>query len=229
MLVDIWHSTPPSIHGFKDLIVPSYVAASQWFRRMRLAILIQRIIWGTCPSSTPVNFSHFNLQNCTGQLKPLDGLPQSLCGKSQQKDIWSSLMYCFWDKNEKTGEGEGYSVHFQQYFSYIVAVSFIGGGNRGKPPTCRKSLPNFITPSMLHRVHLAWAGFTLTTLVVICTDCIGATSKVITFYSKFDIYGSFNRKKHSVIYSNIVVTIADSEILRGQNNFFILNSCFNSV
>ena len=36
----------------------------------------------------------------------------------------------------------------QQYSSYIVAVSFIGGGNRstrGKPPTCRKSLTNFIT------------------------------------------------------------------------------------
>ena len=38
--------------------------------------------------------------------------------------------------------------HFQQYFSYTVAVSFIGGGNwsaRRKPPTCRKSLTNFIT------------------------------------------------------------------------------------
>ena len=38
--------------------------------------------------------------------------------------------------------------HFQQYFSYIVAVNFIGGGNRNtqkKPPTCRKSLTNFIT------------------------------------------------------------------------------------
>ena len=32
---------------------------------------------------------------------------------------------------------------FQQYFSYIVAVSLIGGGNRSvrrKSPTCRKSL-----------------------------------------------------------------------------------------
>jgi len=31
----------------------------------------------------------------------------------------------------------------QQYFSYIVAVNFIGGGNRRirrKPPTCLKSL-----------------------------------------------------------------------------------------
>ena len=33
-------------------------------------------------------------------------------------------------------------------FSYIVTVSFIGGGNRitwRKPPACRKSLTNFIT------------------------------------------------------------------------------------
>jgi uncharacterized membrane protein len=27
---------------------------------------------------------------------------------------------------------------------------------------------------MLYRVHLAWAGFELTTLVVIYTDCIGS-------------------------------------------------------
>jgi len=26
-----------------------------------------------------------------------------------------------------------------------VVVSFIGAGNRRKPPTCRKYLPNFIT------------------------------------------------------------------------------------
>jgi hypothetical protein len=35
--------------------------------------------------------------------------------------------------------------HFQQYFSYIVVVSFICGGNqsnRRKPPTYRKSMTN---------------------------------------------------------------------------------------
>jgi hypothetical protein len=45
--------------------------------------------------------------------------------------------------------------HFQQYFSYIVAVSVIGGGNpstRRKPSTCRKSPINFM---LLYRVHLA--------------------------------------------------------------------------
>jgi hypothetical protein len=31
------------------------------------------------------------------------------------------------------------NIHFfQQYFSYVVAVSFIGGGNLRKPPACRK-------------------------------------------------------------------------------------------
>jgi hypothetical protein len=32
----------------------------------------------------------------------------------------------------------------QQYFSYIVAVSFIDEGNRSKPPTCRTSLKHLI-------------------------------------------------------------------------------------
>jgi len=41
--------------------------------------------------------------------------------------------------------GYGAKRHFQRYFRYIVAVGFIGGGNRRKSPTCRKSLPIFIT------------------------------------------------------------------------------------
>ena len=41
-----------------------------------------------------------------------------------------------------------YLVVFNATFnniSIIVAVSFIGGGNKRKPPTGRKSLTNFIT------------------------------------------------------------------------------------
>ena len=43
---------------------------------------------------------------------------------------------------------DGVQRHFQQYFSYIVAVSFIDGRKRRtrrKPPTCRKSLTHFVT------------------------------------------------------------------------------------
>jgi hypothetical protein len=50
-----------------------------------------------------------------------------------------------------------YSVyrHFQQYFSYIVTVSFIGGGNRStrrKSPTCRKSPTNFIIYYIIYSI-----------------------------------------------------------------------------
>jgi len=62
---------------------------------------------------------------------------------------------------------DGVEHHFQQYFSYIMAVSFIGGGKWRKPPTC-KSLTNFYH-IMLYRVHLTWVGFELTMLVVIGT------------------------------------------------------------
>ena len=55
--------------------------------------------------------------------------------------VYQSLQVCF-------GLVYGVLCYFQQYFSYIVAVSFIDGGyrrTRRKPPTCRKSLTSFIT------------------------------------------------------------------------------------
>ena len=75
------------------------------------------------------------------------------------------------------------SVHdssgtFSHNFSYIVAVIFIGGGNRGirrKQPTWRKSLTNFITSCCIEHTSVSSAGFEHTTLVVIgTTDCIGS-------------------------------------------------------
>jgi hypothetical protein len=67
-------------------------------------------------------------------------------------------------------------VWFRQYFNYIVAVSFIGGGNqstRRKPQTCRKSLINFIRLGCIEFTSQS-VGFELTTLVVIGTDCISS-------------------------------------------------------
>jgi hypothetical protein len=59
---------------------------------------------------------------------------------------------------------------FEQYFSYIVEVSFIGGRNqstRRKPPT------NFITQCCIEYTS-PWTGIELTTLLVIGTDCKGS-------------------------------------------------------
>jgi hypothetical protein len=70
----------------------------------------------------------------------------------------------------------GVLCHFQQYFSYIVVVSFIGVGNlstRRKPMTCRKSLTNFITQRCIEYTS-PWMGLKLTTLVVIGTDRTGS-------------------------------------------------------
>ena len=76
-------------------------------------------------------------------------------------------------------QGYGVQRYFQQYFSYIMAVSFIGGGNRStrrKPPTYRTSPINFITYKLYCCIKYTspWAGFELTTLVVIGTDCKGS-------------------------------------------------------
>jgi hypothetical protein len=49
----------------------------------------------------------------------------------------------FAEKEEKFAHG-----HFQQYFSYIMATSFSGGGRWStlrEPPTMGKQLVNFIT------------------------------------------------------------------------------------
>ena len=66
--------------------------------------------------------------------------------------------------------------HFQHYFSYIMAVSFIGGGNqsiRRKLPNCHKSLTNFITWCCIEYTSPS-TGFKLTALVVIGIDCTGS-------------------------------------------------------
>ena len=67
----------------------------------------------------------------------------------------------------------GGNRHFQQYFSYILPVSFTGGGNRNtwrKPPTYNNSLTNFITYSCIEYT----SRFELTTLVVIGTVYTGS-------------------------------------------------------
>ena len=96
-----------------------------------------------------------------------------------------------------------------------MAVSFIDGGNRSslrKPPTSRKSLKN------LYQVHLDWAGFELTTLLVMGTDWIGncksnyhtiTTTTIPDFHMKNSNkrliqYWYFNKSKTIIICTNHV-------------------------
>ena len=71
--------------------------------------------------------------------------------------------------------------HFQQYFSYIVAVNFIGGENwstRSKPPTCGsqwQTLSHNVVSSTPRlsgiRTHMV---IIYIFIVMIGTDCIGS-------------------------------------------------------
>ena len=68
--------------------------------------------------------------------------------KSYSKDIklkWHAKYYMYYNDMLCCNKKGGYDVTL--YFSYIVAVNFIGGGNRStrrKPSICSKSLTNFL-------------------------------------------------------------------------------------
>ena len=88
--------------------------------------------------------------------------PQTCRNKKLKCDYFAilAIYYCIASFGNKLGipkhcvynDGNGVQRHFQQYFSYIMAVRCISGRNRSTrrvPAACRKSLTNFI------RVHLA--------------------------------------------------------------------------
>jgi hypothetical protein len=91
--------------------------------------------------NTTYTFSAYHNYNCefVPDWGDVSDLLQVCCFLTDHLDKTEILLKC---------KGYGVLCNFQQYFSHIVAVSFIGRGNRStrrKPPTCHKSLTNFIT------------------------------------------------------------------------------------
>jgi hypothetical protein len=79
-----------------------------------------------------------------------------------------------------------------------MAVSFIGRWNRStqrKPPTCPKSLTNFIIQYCI-KYTSPWADYEL--LVVIGTDCIVEEVRTKYCIQKYSTFVAKMKKKHSI-------------------------------
>ena len=116
-----------------------------------------------------------------------------------------------------------FNATFKKYFSYIVAVSFIGGGNwsnRRKLPTCSKSLTNFITKCCIEYTSPV-VGFELTTLVVIGADCTASCkSNYHTMTTMSDFLSLVQRLLCDSIYPNISLQLRKKNILESFHYHF---------
>jgi hypothetical protein len=72
--------------------------------------------------------------------------------------------------------GLWYLTSLSTIFQFYFGGRLIGGGNLEYPEktTDLSEVADKLYHIKLYRVHLAWAGFELTMLVVIGTDCIGS-------------------------------------------------------
>ena len=98
-----------------------------------------------------------------------------------------------------------------------MAVSFIGGGSRNtrrKSRTCRKSLANFIIWYCIEYTSL-WAGFKLTTLVVISTDCTDSCKSnynAISTTTAPILVQTFFHRQIMVYFGKIISSLHDKEL-----------------
>ena len=75
-----------------------------------------------------------------------------VCDLCELKRIWLFISFCLWRSNYQEWMNFGVYRHFQQYFSYIMATSFIGGRSRS---TRRKRRHGQATGKMYHlRLHV---------------------------------------------------------------------------
>jgi hypothetical protein len=88
--------------------------------------------------------------------------------------LLKKIFWFWWREIKSDSKLLSYNLMLNSGKSYNVAVSFIGGGipNTRKKNTDLPKVTDKLFHIMLYRIHLAWEGFELTTLVVIDADCM---------------------------------------------------------
>ena len=124
-------------------------------------------------------------------------------------EIFHAQLYCSVDTKHSCDHffpiriENNFSSPDQQYFSHMV-VDFIGGGNpiwvTGENHRPAASHSQIKSHNVVSSTPLPWAGFELTTLVVIGTDCIGSCisnyhtimTPLITWLPSLSVNGSIS-------------------------------------
>jgi hypothetical protein len=120
--------------------------------------------------------------------------------------------------------------HFQQYFSYIVAVSFIGGGNQStqrKPPTCHKWLTNLITYQVTDKLDHASSDWQTWSRIKWLTNLITyqVTDKLDHVSSNWQ---TWSRIKYTLPWTGLeLVYLEDKNIHNGEVNQYIWLFCWS--
>ena len=140
------------------------------------------IIWHTIAVSMWQYSTEKNI-NCSADWKKHFSEWFWYCNKLIVLIIWQLSFLSLWFYHDICFVSSFFSLPFiwfgfmvfnatQQYFSYIVAVNFIGGWN-GRIPEKTTDLPQ-VTDKLDHLMLCTspWVGFESTTSMVIGTDCI---------------------------------------------------------
>jgi hypothetical protein len=135
----------------------------------------------------------------------------------KDRQLWVEIVLTFWVRVRV--------MVFNVTFNNISVISLRPRSTRWKPPTCRKSLTNFILYcSLLYRVHLTWLGFELKTLVQSLPRVVGpyTLSNVVKLWWRIQFIICKNSYLHiTIIELYVHYSTSEDDILSVSTTCFV--------